>query len=343
MNPYNTSDIFGGSFNASAHYDAVKVQLASPETIRAWSHGEVKNPETINYRTYRPEKDGLFCEKIFGPTKDWECACGKYKRIKNKGMVCDRCGVEVTLASVRRQRMGHIELAVPVSHIWFFKCSPSRMGLLLDKTMSELEGVLYYQNWMVVEPGDTPLKEGQILTEQEYIDAQEKYQDLFKAEMGAEAIRKMLRKLDLKALMRSLEEEMANTRSKQNRKKIAKRMKVVEGFRVSQSKPEWMVLDVLPVIPPELRPLVPLEAASSTATTVSGTFWRSRRRTSSSATRSACFRRRSTRCSTTAVTAARSPVRATVRSSRFRRYSRARPAASVRTFSVSASTTPAVR
>ena len=259
MNPYNTSDIFGGNFSASAHYDAVKVQLASPETIRSWSHGEVKNPETINYRTYRPEKDGLFCERIFGPTKDWECACGKYKRIKNKGMICDRCGVEVTLASVRRQRMGHIELAVPVSHIWFFKCSPSRMGLLLDKTTSELERVLYYQDWMVVEPGDTPLKEGQILTEQEYIDAGEKYQDGFKAEMGAEAVRKLLRKLDLNELMRELEDQMENTRSKQNRKKIAKRMKVVEGFRVSNSKPEWMVLDVLPVIPPELRPLVPLE------------------------------------------------------------------------------------
>ncbi len=259
MNPYNTSEIFGGSFNASAHYDAVKVQLASPETIRAWSHGEVKNPETINYRTYRPEKDGLFCEKIFGPTKDWECACGKYKRIKNKGMVCDRCGVEVTLASVRRQRMGHIELAVPVSHIWFFKCSPSRIGLLLDKTMTELERVLYYQDWMVIEPGDTPLKEGQILTEQEYLDAQEKYTEGFKAEMGAEAVRKLLRKVDLDELMRELEEEMENTRSKQNRKKIAKRMKVVEGFRASESKPEWMVLDVLPVIPPELRPLVPLE------------------------------------------------------------------------------------
>src|SRR5574344_1147003 len=259
MNPYNTSDIFGGSFNASAHYDAVKVQLASPETIRSWSHGEVKNPETINYRTYRPEKEGLFCEKIFGPTKDWECACGKYKRIKNKGMVCDRCGVEVTLASVRRQRMGHIELAVPVSHIWFFKCSPSRMGLLLDKTTSELERVIYYQDWMVVEPGDTPLKEGQILSDQEYIDAQEKYADCFKAEMGAEAVRKLLKKLDLDALMKELEEQMENTRSKQNRKKIAKCMKVVEGFRVSQSKPEWMILDVLPVIPPELRPLVPLE------------------------------------------------------------------------------------
>ncbi len=259
MKSYNSVDIFGGQYSASVHYDAVKVQLASPETIRSWSHGEVRNPETINYRTYRPEKDGLFCEKIFGPTKDWECACGKYKRIKNKGMVCDRCGVEVTLASVRRQRMGHIELAVPVSHIWFFKCSPSRMGLLLDKTTTELESVLYYQCWIVIEPGDTPLKEGQILNEQEYLDAQEKYQDEFKAEMGAEAIRKLLRKLDLNELMRDLEEQMENTRSKQNRKKIAKRMKVVDGFLSSGGKPEWMILDVLPVIPPELRPLVPLE------------------------------------------------------------------------------------
>ena len=259
MNPYATSNIFGGSYSATAHYDAVKVQLASPERIRAWSHGEVKNPETINYRTYRPERDGLFCEKIFGPTKDWECACGKYKRIKNKGMICDRCGVEVTLASVRRQRMGHIELAVPVSHIWFFKCSPSRMGLLLDKTTNELERVLYYQDWLVIEPGETPLKEGQILTDQEYLDAQEKYNDEFKADMGAEAVRKLLHKLDLDELMAKLEEEMENTRSQQNRKKISKRMKVVEGFRASGAKPEWMVLDVLPVIPPELRPLVPLE------------------------------------------------------------------------------------
>ena len=258
-NPYNTSDIFGGSFNASAHYDAVKVQLASSETIRGWSHGEVKNAETINYRTYRPEKDGLFCEKIFGPTKDWECACGKYKRIKNRGMVCDRCGVEVTLSSVRRQRMGHIELAVPVSHIWFFKCSPSRIGLLLDKTMSELESVLYYKDWMVVEPGGTDLKEGQILTDDEYNAALEKYEDGFKAEMGAEAVRKLLRKINLDELMVELEEQMENTRSKQTRKKIAKRMKVAEGFRISNSKPEWMILDVLPVIPPELRPLVPLE------------------------------------------------------------------------------------
>ncbi len=259
MNPYNTNDIFGGQYNASAHYDAVKVSLASPEIIRKWSHGEVRNPETINYRTYRPEKDGLFCEKIFGPTRDWECQCGKYKRIKNKGMVCDRCGVEVTLASVRRQRMGHIELAVPVSHIWFFKCNPSRIGLILDKSANELERILYYQDWVVVEPGDTPLKEGQMLTDAEYLEAKTKYEDSFKADMGAEAVRKLLRKIDLDKLMLDLEEEMQTTRSKQTRKKIAKRMKVVEGFRVSGGKPEWMILDCLPVIPPDLRPLVPLD------------------------------------------------------------------------------------
>ncbi|MGN0851878.1 MAG: DNA-directed RNA polymerase subunit beta', partial [Kiritimatiellia bacterium] len=259
MNPYNTSEIFGGQYSASVHYDAVQVSLASPETIRAWSKGEVKNSETINYRTYRPETDGLFCEKIFGPTHDWECKCGKYKRIKNKGMVCDRCGVEVTLASVRRQRMGHIELAVPVSHIWFFKCNPSRIGLILDKTSSELERVLYYQDWLVVSRGDTALKEGQVLSEAEYNDAYAKYGDGFKAEMGAEAVRKLLKKVNLDKLMKDLEEQMQNTRSKQNRKKIAKRMKVVEGFRSSGAEPVWMILDCLPVIPPELRPLVPLE------------------------------------------------------------------------------------
>ena len=259
MNPYNASDIFGGQYNASVHYDAVKVSLASAETIRAWSKGEVKNPETINYRTYRPEKDGLFCEKIFGPTHDWECACGKYKRIKNKGMVCDRCGVEVTLSSVRRQRMGHIELAVPVSHIWFFKCNPSRIGLILDKTANELERVLYYQDWIVVQPGSTPFEVGQIMNEDEYTEACEKYQDEFKAEMGAPAIRKLLQRTDLQKLMDDLEDQMQNTRSKQNRKKIAKRMKVVDGFLSSGGKPEWMILDVLPVIPPELRPLVPLD------------------------------------------------------------------------------------
>ena len=320
MNPYNASDIFGGQYSASVHYDAVKVQLASPETIRAWSHGEVRNPETINYRTFRPEKDGLFCEKIFGPTHDWECACGKFKRIKNKGMVCDRCGVEVTLSSVRRQRMGHIELAVPVSHIWFFKCNPSRIGLLLDKTSAELERVLYYQDWLVIQSGDTPLKDGQALNEQEYADAREKYQDDFRAKMGAEAVRDLLKKIDLDKLMRELEEQMQNTRSKQNRKKIAKRMKVVEGFRSSGGKPEWMILDVLPVIPPELRPLVPLEGGRFATSDLNDLYRRVINRNNrlknllalktpdviirNEKRMLACSRRPWTRCSTTAATAA---------------------------------------
>ncbi len=259
MNSYNTSDTFGGQYSASAHYDAVRVQLASAETIRSWSHGEVKNAETINYRTFRPEKEGLFCEKIFGPSKDWECNCGKYKRVKNKGVICDRCGVEVTLSSVRRQRMGHIELAVPVSHIWFFKNTTSCIGLILDKTVSELERVLYYQEWIVTSPGATSLEKGQVLSEDEYNNARAKFGDDFKAGMGAEAVRKLIREINLDDLMRELEDQMLNTKSKQTRKKIAKRMKVVEGFRLSGGKPEWMILDVLPVIPPELRPLVPLE------------------------------------------------------------------------------------
>ncbi|MGI6496701.1 MAG: DNA-directed RNA polymerase subunit beta' [Kiritimatiellia bacterium] len=257
MNPYTTRDLFGNL--DSEHYDAVSISLASPETIRSWSHGQVLNPETINYRTYRPERDGLFCEKIFGPTHDWECSCGKYKRIKHKGVVCDRCGVEVTVSRVRRERMGHIELAVPVSHIWFFKCTPSRIGLMLDMTASALERVLYYEDYLVTSPGDTPLKERQLLSEAEYRDAIEKYGDAFQAAMGAEAVRTCLRAIDLDRLMEDLEQQIETTRSKQTRKKITKRMKICEGFRQSGAKPEWMVLECLPVIPPELRPLVPLD------------------------------------------------------------------------------------
>ena len=257
MNQYVARELFGTV--DAGQYDAVSITLASPETIRSWSHGEVKNPETINYRTYRPERDGLFCERIFGPTRDWECACGKYKRIKHKGVVCDRCGVEVTVSRVRRQRMGHIELAVPVSHIWFFKCTPSRIGLMLDLTANALERVLYYEDYLVMDPGDTPLKAMQLLGEAEYHDALEKYGESFEAQMGAEAVRRCLGKLDLDRVMHDLEEEIENTRSKQTRKKITKRMKICEGFRVSGARPEWMVLDCLPVIPPELRPLVPLE------------------------------------------------------------------------------------
>jgi len=240
-------------------FESVGITLASPDTIRSWSHGEVKNPETINYRTYKPERGGLFCERLFGPTRDWECSCGKYKRIKHKGVICDRCGVEVTVSRVRRERLAHIELAVPVSHIWFFKCTPSRIGLMLDMTATHLERVLYYEDYVVIDPGDTPLQKQQLMGEADYREALEKYGRTFKAGMGAEAVRELLTAIDLEALMIDLDEQMAKTRSKQTRKKLSKRMKVAEGFRISQTRPEWMVLDVLPVIPPDLRPLVPLE------------------------------------------------------------------------------------
>ena len=248
-----------GSTSAD-QYDAVGITLASPETIRKWSHGEVRNPETINYRTYRPEKDGLFCERIFGPTKDWECSCGKYKRVKHKGVICDRCGVEVTLSSVRRERLGHIELAVPVSHIWFFKCNPSRIGLMLDMTANALERVLYYEDYLVTDPGDAPLQQNQLLSEAEYQSYVEQFgENGFSAQMGAEAVKKLLARINLEDMMAQLEEEIENTRSKATKKKITKRMKVCDGFLKNGSRPEWMILDVLPVIPPDLRPLVPLE------------------------------------------------------------------------------------
>ncbi len=241
-------------------FEAISINVASPERIRSWSHGEVKNPETINYRSFKPEKGGLFCERIFGPTRDWECGCGKYKRIKYKGVVCDRCGVEVTVSKVRRERMGHIELAVPVSHIWFFKCMPSRIGLMLDMTARSLERVIYYEEWVVVDQGDTPLKACQTLSEIEYREAVELYgADSFHADMGAPAVRTALERLDLDALKEDLNTQMFATKSKAIRKKIAKRLRLVEGFLESGAKPEWMIMEVLPVIPPELRPLVPLE------------------------------------------------------------------------------------
>ncbi len=240
-------------------YDYASITLASPETVRSWSHGEVKNPETINYRTFKPEKGGLFCERIFGPTKDWECGCGKYKRIKHKGVICDRCGVEVTLSRVRRERMGHIELAVPVSHIWFFKCTPSRMGLVLDMTARALERVLYYEDYIVIDPGDTALEKKQLLSEIEYREAQDKYGEGFTAKMGAEGVRELMQEIDLDATLVELEASMESTRSKQIKTKLTKRIKVLEGFRKSKTRPEWMILEVLPVIPPDLRPLVPLE------------------------------------------------------------------------------------
>ena len=238
----------------------VAISVASPEAIRAWSKGEVKNPETINYRTFKPEKGGLFCERIFGPVKDWECSCGKYKRIKHRGVVCDRCGVEVTLARVRRERMGHIELAVPVSHIWFFKCMPSRLGLVLDMTARNLERVIYYEDYMVIDPGSTPLKLHQLLSEHEYREARETYTaEAFVAKMGAEAVREGLGNVDLQKQIDHLATAMGETKSKQIRKKIAKRIKLLSAFHSSKTRPEWMILTVLPVIPPDLRPLVPLE------------------------------------------------------------------------------------
>jgi DNA-directed RNA polymerase subunit beta' len=240
--------------------DYVAITVASPDAIRSWSKGEVKNPETINYRTFKPEKGGLFCERIFGPVKDWECSCGKYKRIKHRGIVCDRCGVEVTLARVRRERMGHIELAVPTCHIWFFKCMPSRIGLALDMTARHLERVIYYEDYMVIDAGNTPLKQHQLLTEHEFREARETYgAEAFVAKMGAEAVREALARVDLMKQAEELQAGMTETKSKQIRKKLAKRIKLLQGLHSSKSRPEWMILTVLPVIPPDLRPLVPLE------------------------------------------------------------------------------------
>ncbi|MBI2914535.1 MAG: DNA-directed RNA polymerase subunit beta' [Firmicutes bacterium] len=240
------------------NFDQIRIGLASPEQIRAWSNGEVKKPETINYRTLRPEREGLFCEKIFGPTRDWECHCGKYKRVRYKGIVCDRCGVEVTRAKVRRERMGHIELAAPVSHIWYFKGIPSRMGLLLDVSPRTLEKVLYFAAYVVTDPGETPLARKQLLAEGEYREYREKYGSVFKAGMGAEAVKRLLQAIDLESLSRELRKEIKDSTG-QRRIRAIRRLEVVEAFRKSGNRPEWMVLDVLPVIPPELRPMVQLD------------------------------------------------------------------------------------
>jgi len=240
-------------------FDYISIKIASPEVIRSWSRGEVKKPETINYRTLRPEKDGLFCEKIFGPTRDWECSCGKYKRVKYKGIVCDRCGVEVTLSKVRRERMGHIELAAPCSHVWFFKAIPSRMALLLNIGLRDLEKVIYYEEYIVVDPGETPLKKKELLSDERYRQLSEEYPGKFKAMIGAEAIRELLKELNLDEMIASLKLELQEQKSEQTKKKILKRLKIIEAFKKSGNKPEWMVLDVIPVIPPDLRPLVPLE------------------------------------------------------------------------------------
>lgn len=240
------------------NFDSIRIGLASPEKIREWSRGEVKKPETINYRTLKPERDGLFCERIFGPQKDWECHCGKYKRIRYKGIVCDRCGVEVTRSKVRRERMGHIELAAPVSHIWYFKGIPSRMGLLLDMSPRALEKILYFAAYVVIDPGQTPLSKKQILSEKEYRDSLEKFGPKFRAGMGAEAVRELLQEINLDELSAELREEIKQSTG-QKRVRAIKRLEVVEAFRQSQNKPEWMILDVIPVIPPELRPMVQLD------------------------------------------------------------------------------------
>ncbi|MEI7837048.1 MAG: DNA-directed RNA polymerase subunit beta', partial [Planctomycetota bacterium] len=243
-------------------YGSVRIQLASPNDIRSWSFGEVKRPETINYRTYRPEKDGLFCERIFGPERDWECACGKYKGTKHKGIICDRCGVKVTHSRVRRKRMGHINLAAPIVHIWFFKALPSRLGTLLAMKTSDLEKVILFQDYVVTDPGQTPLKFQQVLSEDDYRSAVEQYGTDFKAEMGAEAIRVLLEKLELEKLSGELRDDLAKTKSKQKSKDYIKRLKLVENIRLSGNRPEWMVMEVIPVIPPDLRPLVLLESGN---------------------------------------------------------------------------------
>ncbi len=245
--------------NRSEDFDAIRISLASPDMIRSWSYGEVKKPETINYRTFKPERDGLFCAKIFGPVNDYECLCGKYKRLKHRGVICEKCGVEVTLSKVRRERMGHIELASPVAHIWFLKSLPSRIAVLLDLTLREIERVLYFESFVVLDGGMSPLKKGQLLSDEEYLDAVEEHGDDFVAKMGAEAVNELLRSIDLKQEMARLKEEINSTNSETKIKKYSKRLKLIESLVTSGNRPEWMVMKVLPVLPPELRPLVPLD------------------------------------------------------------------------------------
>ena len=241
-------------------FDAMRIRIASPEKIRSWSYGEVKKPETINYRSFKPERDGLFCAKIFGPTKDWECNCGKYKRMKHRGIVCDKCGVEVIQSKVRRERMGHIELAAPVAHIWFLKGVPSRIGILLDMSLKQLEKILYFEAYVVLDPGNTNLKDRELLTEERFRECVEEYgANSFKVGIGAEAIRELLRKVDINALWDERHVKIKSTTSVAVGKKLTKRLKVIEAFHKSGNNPEWMIMDAIPVLPPELRPLVPLD------------------------------------------------------------------------------------
>ena len=251
---------FFGQPSGTLKFDQIQIAIASPEQIRAWSYGEVKKPETINYRTFKPERDGLFCARIFGPIKDYECLCGKYKRMKYRGIVCEKCGVEVIQSKVRRERMGHIELAAPVAHIWFMKSVPTRIGILLDMTLRDLERVLYFEQFVVIEPGLTELKKGELLTEDQVFKHKEDFgEDSFTVGIGAEAVRELLAQIDLPSERETLRVELAETNSEAKRKKIVKRLKLIEVFLESDNKPEWMILTIVPVIPPELRPLVPLD------------------------------------------------------------------------------------
>ncbi|HEX6728861.1 MAG TPA: DNA-directed RNA polymerase subunit beta', partial [Pyrinomonadaceae bacterium] len=241
-------------------FEAIRISLASPEKIRQWSHGEVTKPETINYRTFKPERDGLFCARIFGPVADWECLCGKYKRMKHRGVICDKCGVEVTQAKVRRERLGHIDLASPCSHVWFFKGLPSRIGHLLDIPLRELEKVLYFESYIVIDPGDVPgLKERELVSDERYRELVRDYPAQFVAKMGAEAIKELLAMVDVEELATDLRKRMREETSQQKKLKYSKRLKVATSFLKSGNRPDWMILDVIPVIPPELRPLVPLD------------------------------------------------------------------------------------
>lgn len=287
-------------------FDAIKIGLASPEKIREWSRGEVTKPETINYRTLKPEREGLFCEKIFGPSKDWECHCGKYKKIRYKGVVCDRCGVEVTKASVRRERMGHIELAAPVSHIWYFKGIPSRMGLILDLSPRVLEKVLYFASYIVLDAGDTSLTYKQVLSEQEYQKAREEFGTKFRVGMGAEAIKELLMAIDLDTDAEELRAELESATG-QKKARIIKRLEVVEAFKESGNEPSWMIMDAIPVIPPDLRPMVQLDGGRFATSDLNDLYRRIINRNnrlkrllelgaliSLSETKSVCFRRRLT-------------------------------------------------
>ena len=251
---------FFGQTSGTPSFDQIRILIASPEKIRSWSYGEVKKPETINYRTFKPEKDGLFCARIFGPVKDYECLCGKYKRMKYRGIICEKCGVEVTTSKVRRERMAHIDLAAPVAHIWFLKSLPSRISTLLDMALKDVEKVLYFEAFVVTDPGMSSFSKGQILTEEQYLRAQDEFgEDSFSAQIGAEAIKQILSDINLDEEKASLRSELVEVKSEVRRKKIVKRLKLVEAFLDSGNKPQWMIMDVIPIIPPEIRPLVMLD------------------------------------------------------------------------------------